>query len=266
MTNVSDSFGHTMRGLEAGLRVQHVATFDLRTCSINDSAAAVLADESFADFDQIPVRDNAGRIVGILNRTAQPALENASAAMQQLDESLLVSSEAPLMSFIRLAGTAPYKLVLNEHGIKGIVTRSDLLKLPVRLLAFAFVTHLETLMADAIRTKYLPGDESWLILLSDGRQQKVAEKRDKLHGSRMEPDLLELAEFCDKRQIVRKISGFARDFIDDTQDLQELRDKIAHAATFISNDAEACEFALKLQKAEKWIAKLQELIHHKAQA
>jgi len=184
--------------------------------------------------------------------------------MQQLDESLLVRAEAPLMSFVRLAGIFPYKLVLNESAIVGIVTRSDLLKLPVRLLAFAFMTHLEMLMADVIRTKYSPADESWFDMLSDDRRKKVSGKREKLKGSRLDLDLLEFTEFCDKRQIVKKIAGFGGDFIEDAEEAEKLRNQIAHAATFISSDEEAREFALKLQKSEKWMGKLQELIDHKA--
>jgi CBS domain-containing protein len=263
MMPISDTFECTMLGLEAGLHVHHIAEFDLRTCSINDSAMAVLADRAFADFEHIPVRDDAGHIVGVLNRSAQAIVGNASETMQQLDESLLVAAEAPLMSFVRLAGTVPYKLVLNENGIRGIVTRSDLLKLPVRLVAFAFVTHLEALMADVIRTRNQQGDESWLEFLSEGRRKKVTEKRDTLKGSRMELDLLEFTEFCDKRQIVKKISSLGRDFIDETEDLEKLRDQIAHAATFISSDKDAREFALKIQNAEKWMAKLQELVNQK---
>jgi CBS domain-containing protein len=266
MPPIADTFELTMHGLEAGLRVQHIAAFDLQTCSVADSGAAILADKSFMDFDQIPVRDNAGRIVGVLNRTDRPVVGNASDTMQQLDDSLLVPAEAPLISFIRLAGAAPYKLVLNENGIRGIVTRSDLLKLPVRLLAFAFVTHLETLMADLIRKKYPPADECWIDLLSEGRRKKVAEKREALKGSRLEIDLLELTDFCDKRQIVKKIFGLGSDFVGDAQAAEELRNQLAHAATFIENDAEAREFALKIQKAEKWIKKLQTIIHQKVEA
>src|ERR1700730_2632825 len=63
-----DSFGLTMRGLEAGLRVHHIAAFDLNTCNIGDALTTVLSDPIFADFDQIPVRNRTQRIVGVLLR------------------------------------------------------------------------------------------------------------------------------------------------------------------------------------------------------
>lgn len=260
MTPIPDGFDHTMQGLEAGLRVLHIATFDLRTCSIDDSVVAVLNDPLLVDFDQIPVRDKTGSLVGVLGRITGAVAGNASDRMQRLDESLLVPAEAPLMSFIRLAGTAPYRLVLTEHGIDGIVTRSDLLKLPVRLLAFAFVTHLETLMASVIRTEYRPDDEHWLDLLSEGRRQKIAEKRETLKMQRLEPALVELTDFCDKRDVVQKVSALGDSFHPDMKEIEQLRNTVAHAGTFIGDDAEARVFTERIETAEKWIGILRGLI------
>jgi hypothetical protein len=259
MTPPLDSFSLTMSGLEAGLRVHHIAASNLKTCSIGDSLAAVLADASFADFDQIPVRDDSKRIVGVLLRAKNTDSEKVAEAMELLDESLLVSAEAPLMSFIRIAGTIPYKLVLNQDGIKGIVTRSDLLKLPVRLLAFAGVTHLESLMVELIRTKHKHGDDSWLRLLGGKRQEKIRWKEKKLRRSRMEIDLLELTDFCDKRELVRQIADPGPNFADDLVRAEDLRNQIAHAATFIVSDSDASGFALQLQMIEQWIQTLQQI-------
>jgi hypothetical protein len=186
--------------------------------------------------------------------------------MQKLDESILVPAGAPLMSFIRVAGAAPYKLVLNTHGIRGIVTRSDLLKLPVRLLAFAFVTHLETLMADVIRSEFPLGAESWLGELSEGRRNKVKEKEQALKGVRLEIDTLEFTDFCDKRDLVDTTKGFGEEFILDMKAAEKLRNDIAHATTFIASDEEARQFAMKLQKMDSWIGRLQALIQSKAEA
>lgn len=258
-----DSFGLTMSGLEAGLRVHHIAAFDLKTCNADDSLVTVLKDVAFADFDQIPVRDKSQRIVGVLLRTMNSGTGSVAESMEQLHESLLVSAEAPLMSFVRLAGSAPYKLVLNEHGIKGIVTRSDLLKLPVRLLAFACITHLETLMADVIRTKHPLGDESWLASIPSDRQKKVRSKEKRLKGSRMDIDLLELTDFGDKRELARSVANVDHTFAHDAREAEDLRNQIAHAATFITSEEEARQFAVKPQKIQNWIARLQAILSAK---
>jgi hypothetical protein len=261
-----DGFGLTMRGLEAGLRVHHIAAFDLMTCNVRDSLTTVLSDPVFADFDQIPVRNRTQRIVGVLLRGQNSGSGKVRESMQQLDESLLVSGEAPLLSFVRLAGTVPYKLVLSEHGIKGIVTRSDLLKLPVRLLAFACITHLETLMAEVVRVQYPNRAEEWINLLKAGRQKKVRNKERSLKRARLDIDLLELTDFQDKRRLARIIAQLDQQFSNDTGEAEKLRNQIAHAATFVTSEEEARQFAVKLQKIEGWIAKLQVHINHKVQA
>lgn len=259
MTPSLDSFSLTMSGLEAGLRVHHIAAFDLKTCCVGDSLAAILTDASFADFDQIPVRDDSQRIVGVLLRAKNAGSGKVGESMELLHESLLVSAEAPLMSFIRIAGTVQYKLVLNQDGIKGIITRSDLLKLPVRLLAFAGVTHLESLMAELIRTKYKHGDDSWMSVLGKKRRGKVRWKETNLKKSRMEIDLLELTDFCDKRELVTHIAHPGPTFVHDLERAEELRNQIAHAATFIVSDSDARGFAIQLQKIEQWIQALRQM-------
>jgi hypothetical protein len=260
-----DTFGLTMRGLEAGLRVHHIAAFDLKTCSVADSVKGVLSDSVFADFDQIPVKNRTHRIVGVLLRAKNTDTGKVREYMQPLDESLLVSGEAPLMSFVKQAGTAPYKLVLNEHGIKGIVTRSDLLKLPVRLLAFACITHLETLMAEVVRSKYSNRRDEWIGLLKTYRQRKVREKERSLKRARLDIDPLELTDFQDKRRLTKVIADLDHEFMSETGEAEKLRNQIAHAASFVTSEEEARQFAIRLQKIEGWIARLQQLAQQRAQ-
>ena len=258
--SVQDNFDLTMAGLEAGLLVRHIATFDLRTCSVDDPAIEVLDDPFLSDFDYIPVRGKAGSIVGVLGRVVQPVAGHVAGVMRTLEESLVVSAAAPLISFVRMAGTAPYKLVLTESGIEGIVTRSDLLKLPVRLLLFALVTHLEMLMSEVIRTRYRSGDETWLDVLSEGRRDKVTDKRAELKRLRREPELLELTDFCDKRDIVEALAALGATFDGEMKDIELLRNTLAHAGTFINDDNELHLLSRNVEAAEKWIAQLRSVI------
>jgi hypothetical protein len=149
-------FQTTMKGLEVGLQVQHIATWDdeLRTCSIDDErdVATLFADPEFKDFDQVPVRKDSS-IIGVVTRECEGSIKKC---LQPLTEAMLIAAQEPLTQFISLmANRPPYRLVIRSGRITGIVTRSDLLKLPVRLFAFTLVTHLELLMTDIIRAKYL---------------------------------------------------------------------------------------------------------------
>jgi len=152
----------TLAGLDAGLRVRHIATFDVQSCEPEDSAAAVF--ERHPDFDQFPVTQD-GRVIGVIERGDGEMGGPVRDHFRRLDDSMLVSAEEPLTGFISLLEEKPhYRLVVLGTRIAGIVTRSDLIKLPVRLVAFMAITHLEILMADLIRAR-CGDDDAWLALL-----------------------------------------------------------------------------------------------------
>ena len=62
------SFSNTFQALEASLHVWHIATLSLETCFTSDIEPEVLSEKRLASFDEIPVRDGEGRIVGVLHR------------------------------------------------------------------------------------------------------------------------------------------------------------------------------------------------------
>jgi predicted transcriptional regulator len=162
-------FRTTMLGLETGLRVGQIAQFNVMTCAPDQNAGDVLANPALADFDQIPVRHRS-RVVGVLERGRLLA-GTVRESMRLLDDSVLVSSDEPLTKFVPLLKKSSYRLVLVGTEIKGIVTRSDIGKAPVRLLAFTLVSHLETAMTELIR-RHCPDDQSLFASVGDQRQKK----------------------------------------------------------------------------------------------
>ncbi len=233
MHSLTKHLADTLIGLEAGLKVRHIAE-PVEKCGPGDSVEAAFEDPRFAPFDQLAVSDN-GRIVGVVERPAELQRESVRKRMRPLDDQLLVSGDLALLRFIPTFARLPrYRLVLLDDKIDGIVTRSDLLKLPVRTLTFTLVTHLELCMADWIRLKY--PDDSWVAELSDGRQAKVREKFTKLQTNREELDLLECTDFCDKRTLVKKRWPDDKGLFErDLKRVEALRDLVVHAATFVEN-------------------------------
>jgi hypothetical protein len=198
---VDDPFEITMRGLMAGLRVRDIATFPFMACEASEVADVVLSCDELSVFDFIPVKQNS-RIVGVLERGETQNGRSAGERMRPLDDSILVSADEPLPTVVAQIAKLRYRLVVGQSGIAGIVTRSDLHKLPVRLLAFAYVTHLETTMADRIQAAF-PRDKSWIDFLDEPRRDNISKKRSLLRRDRDDPPLLELTDFCDKREITQ---------------------------------------------------------------
>jgi len=253
----SEIFDLTMKGLETGLRVGDIATYGFLSCGGDDNAAEVMTRAELLPFDCIPVKDG-NRVVGVLQRSGEVAPRAAREVMRRLDDGLLVSSDEPLKRFIPLLVESPHRLVVRGAGIEGIVTSSDIHKLPVRLLAFALVTHLEMTMADVIVRGV--EDDDWKNLLSVGRQIRVMEKFEQLRTENFDPPLIEVTDFCDKRDVLAKRGLLSvpskRKAVEDFERIEDLRNSVAHAATYAQSVEQLAEFVELLELTEAWIVRL----------
>jgi CBS domain-containing protein len=242
-----------MLGYAKGFQVSHIATFGLNTCSQSEEVKLLI--HRLPSFDQIPVEEN-GKIVGVFER-GKNITGRVSNQLRKLDDSILVSSEESLCDFLPLLAQSPYyRLVLKGSKISGIVTRSDVLKLPVRLYGFALVTNLELIMIEIIRNR-MPNDEEWLSHISNPRQSRVKDKRTNYESKHLDLSLIELTDFCDKRDILKKLLKLPGSFSKDLEKIEDvLRNPIAHAITFVPTIAKLEEFINNLQTAQKWILEL----------
>lgn len=249
MENGSDILQTTRAGLETGLRVRHITTYALDTCQPDDTVEDVLTKPEHLDFDCIPVRNN-GHIIGYIQR--EPDLSGrVSDQMRPIEESVLVSADLPLTQYMALIPERPFRLVLDGVMIRGIVTWSDLQKLPVRLFVFSLITHLEMVMAQCIQDHYPV--EVWLQKISSGRRARIDDKREALFKKNLEPPLIELTDFCDKRDILAKTIHPSERFIPEMKAIEDLRNTTAHAATYAQSREAVQNFVECLQRAEYWI-------------
>ena len=222
-------FRTTMLGLETGLRVAQIAEFNLKACTPDQEAGEVLGDPALADFDQIPVRHRS-RVVGVLERGRLTA-SSVRESMRLLDDSLLVSSDQPLTKFVPLLKRSPYRLVLLGTEIKGIVTRSDIGKAPVRLLAFTLVSHLEMAMTDLIRER-CPDDRSLFASIGQERQKKLEGRLKKRRSQNLVLSALELADLSDKRAALSALFKLSPSAVQGLKDIEDLRNAVAHARDY----------------------------------
>ena len=135
------------------------------------------------------------------------------------------------------------------------MTRSDLLKLPVRIFIFTLITHLEALMADVIKA-LCAEDSGWLQYLSEGRREKANCKYNELKRSRLDLSLLECTDYCDKRRIIRKLCGFTTAFETEVESIEKLRDSVAHAGNYLDSEESLHDLVRNIDRAEYWIRTL----------
>lgn len=251
--------------IEEGLTVELIATFNPRVCGVRDALKAVIEREDLQRFDYVPVKDG-DRTVGLLHRTAHKDAEAGAVgdAMDHLHEGIIVSSNSGILSFIERAGDYPCQLVLHDGRLDGLVTLSDLQKLPVRPALFLLVTHVELLMAEWIRGRE-PSDEKLMSLLTDKRRGKTNQEWNRLRKNNLAVDKLTATQFCDKRDLLLKL-----DFVTgkrqerakkDLENVERLlRNPVAHAGDFALNEATALEVVSTVQTARQWIAYLERAI------
>jgi hypothetical protein len=264
---LSDGSIAAVETIEKAITVDLIATFEpqLKCCATTDTIVSLLAAGNYAPYDYLPVRSD-DRIVGLLPlgqfRGASNDLAGlvAEGAMSPLDQSILIASDSGVLRYIEEAKASPCRLVLRHTQIDGIVTISDLQKLAVRPALFTLVTHLELLMAAAIRARFRDRpDEDWLEPLG-GRRKSVEDEWQRLKGGSLEIDRIAATQFADKRQILVKsglISCSRSQAKREFGSIEKLRDGLAHANNYASTRESAKKTIAAVRLARKWIAVLQ---------
>jgi len=248
MSEASEMYESTFNALERTLTVALITEWNLIACSNQASAQEMFTERE--DISQIPKRDGE-RIVGVWYRRDEYA---------PLNETMLISEATPISEFISIPGA--FRLVVRRGAIQGIVTRSDLNQLPVRLLSFGVMTHLEIQMACLITKRY-PHD-SWLDRLDAGRRGEI-EKRFKRDSAG--PDWegrttrLGCSDLMDKFKILQAEPDIGAALTVDSKELNLLRRKLAHSDDYVWDLDEPLEnFCKRYQLAQSWVARFHEIL------
>jgi predicted transcriptional regulator len=170
--------------LQSGLMVELIATprSDLKTCRATDLVSEAVSVNKEDQFDYLPVLSGASTnrdtIVGMFHDAEyRTGIWDGSVEkhMEVLSERHLIGSDTSIVNFISDADSRPSRLVVSGEGFSGLVTLSDLQKLPVRAALFAAVTSFEMTMSQAIRHRF-SGKTEWKELLNERRRQKIQEE------------------------------------------------------------------------------------------
>ena len=242
-TRAGDTFETLHRGLTVGL----ISTprDDLKTCSLDDSVADVVMHAT-ENYDYLPVTaEEGGRIVGLFHAVdftdkSRPAGRVREHCHPQLKEHL-IGADASILDFVTEADCRPCRLVVSGTGIVGLVTLSDLQKLPVRAALFALVAGLEISMSEAIERSF-PAPEDWRRFLSQSRQEKIEEEISQSRDRNGFVNELLFTKFCDKRDILTRLPCLSRrkkSLRDRLKKIEKLRDRLVHANDYAATPEEA---------------------------
>lgn len=247
-----------LKATERSFHVRLIGTFgsDLVWAPPDAEAASWLADNS-PDFDQFPVRDG-DVTVGLLHRRSDYGHLRVRDVMDRLCEGLIVAADMPIADLIPQLRDSHARLVLRGVRIDGVVTQSDLLKLPVRMLLFGLITHLEMCLRALVRER--AAFPIWLDRLSPPRRRALRQKLERLKAARLEPDPLEFSNFSDVVDALAHEADLGQDFRDAADSIRNLRNEVAHAQTFITSTADVQRFVARFDLVREWIERVSRML------
>ncbi len=260
----ADNPATDLTAFQEGLPVHLIATprSDFETCR-PDEELSVVVTRNLGGFDYFPVVECADeipeQIIGLVELAPFMHGETPRGCvrdqMRPLSEENLIGADASILAFIRNADQQECRLVVSGPEISGLVSLSDLQRLPVRAALFAMVTQLEITMAHAIRRE-CNRHEDRLNRLSPGRKSGVYKKKVKATFQDMFVDTLLFTEFCDKVTIISRSPVFQRDkapFERDLTKVQSLRNDLAHANDYAPTREAARQVCDTVRLMDQWI-------------
>ena len=253
-----------LRTFQDGLPVRLIATArsEFKTCHPDEELSAVIGRNQ-AKFDILPVVEapngSKGRIIGFIDLV--PYMGDGVPSgyvrdkMQPLSEENLIGADASILTFIQKADQQRCRFVISGPEISGLVTLSDLQRLPVRAALFTMVTHLEITMAQAIRAEF-PHSEDWTNRLSDRRKALVLSNAEEAEAKDAFVDTLLFTQFGDKVTIIKKSPHFGwgkNSFKKDMDQIQDLRDNLAHGNNYAATPEDAGQVCETVRLIDHWI-------------
>ena len=123
----------------------------LAACHREDTAKSVM-DRNGTRFSFLPVMDADGRFLGLYDAAqwfyAEAPCEQIR--FESLSEDDVIGADASIIEFVETAAERPTRLVVSGDGVTGLVSLSDLQRIPVRAAIFTLITSIEIAMGKRI--------------------------------------------------------------------------------------------------------------------
>ena len=207
----------------------------------------VAANLEAREFDNAPVIDGAGDVIGYINEVdARRSIEaSLRAAFRPLSAAHVVGSDTPLSELLNRLLMADFLHVVGGSGIVGLVTPSDFNKQAGRAYFYLLVSDLEIGLADRLRTSGFH-EEELLACLPSKRRRSVRKRLSEQHEHDVAADAIAAMDFKDLLMIAESkdlVSGLNAvvDQVGRTVDaeLVALRNDVMHLVKTMAVDQRA---------------------------
>jgi hypothetical protein len=182
------------------------------------------SDPELADFDQVPLTNRDGVSI--------EAVFVRGTGLVGLREGMFMASDAPLISFLESADQQTFRFILDDRSISGLVTLSDIQKLPVYSVLFGLVIAVEMLLVEWIRKTCGSNQNAWLEHLKKTQRESVERYWKDASDRNLAIDRLSCASFGQEIQAAQGLGLFkgTETHHEKLKALEALRHQICHAA------------------------------------
>ncbi len=220
-------------------------------CRAKRSWRRIENDASLREFDQIPLTDERSGVIEAIYLPGEGA--------RPLLASMFMAADAPLLAFIESADQQRFRLLLDGSEVCGLVTLSDLQKLPVYSLLFGLLMAVEMLLMEWIRKTCGSTPDRWLDHLSKQQRRKIEDHWTRARRHNVAIDRLACASLA---QEIYAAAGLGLFVSGDETDkklkaLKELRDKVCHGSDIVPTAEDALKLPALARSARTLAAWLQ---------
>jgi len=234
-----------------GITIQSIATPREKLAMREKSHWPNLNDDAeLADFDHVPVTQG-DEIVGIFDRE--------KGTLRDLSESMFMAADASLLGYLEIADKRTFAFLVREGLIVGIVTLSDIQKLPVYCVLFSLLMSVEMLLMECIRAACDDNADKWMAYL-DNQAKKNIEKywKEAREKNLALLDKLSCASFWNEMIAAQGLGLVTASEFATLERLKELRDSTAHGKEIAFTPDHALEIPPRVRDAMTIQAVLQE--------
>jgi hypothetical protein len=212
-------------------------------CACHRQWEKIALNPDLADFDQVPLTDDRGiQIEGVFVR-GKDRLD--------LREEMFMAADTPLLSFLETADRVRFRFLLSDSDISGMVTLSDVQKLPVYSVLFSLLIAVEMLLIDWVRKRCRNAPDEWFRILDKPQRNKIEKDWQDALSKNMAIDRISCASFPNEIEAAKRLGLFEKDEDQHAkfEQLKSLRNQVCHAFELAPNLTQALKLPCLVRNA-----------------
>lgn len=257
----------TLTIAKEGLRAGDVATRDLWAVRPDWSCRHTAERMAENNFDVAPVdEDPIWRFVSRAELEESLGDTPVTAAAHPIDTSRVVTADLGLAATLDLLAERGFLFVIDGGSVCGLITLSDLQRVPVSMMVLAIVLATEAGLNQLILAHY--GSPGFFRHLSDGRREILLKRYEELRCQNLDTDPIDVLSLEDRLRLVGRVARFWKGlgfpshnrYESWADQLKQLRNSLAHGRTILDHEPDPCEALALVHEVRAFAERVWDLV------